>query len=291
MLKPQELEMLKTIAKGIAAQFGSGCEVVLHEISDQASEHSIIAIENGHVTGRKPGDGPSQVVLEQLRKNLDTDEASDRLSYLTRTPNGKLLKSSTVLLRDETGQVLRIVERKDASEEQIKIREVNAGIYCVDNELLWKYLPEIGNENNQHEYYVTDLIEIFNRHGHKVTGVIAEDAGETQGINSRRELAMATKWLSRKTNGILMDNGVTIIDPERTLISPEVRIGQDTIIYPDVRIEGDTVIGENCTIEEGCVLVNCRIGNDVHIVSSRLINCEFSDGSKVFDRRVSELQI
>ena len=109
MLKPHELEMLKTIAKGIAAQFGSGCEVVLHEISDQASEHSIIAIENGHVTGRKPGDGPSQVVLEQLRKNLDTDEASDRLSYLTRTPNGKLLKSSTVLLRDETGQVCALL--------------------------------------------------------------------------------------------------------------------------------------------------------------------------------------
>ncbi|MBR0138193.1 MAG: NTP transferase domain-containing protein [Erysipelotrichaceae bacterium] len=193
------------------------------------------------------------------------------------------------IVRDESGQVLRIVERKDCSDEQIKIREVNAGIYCVDNELLWKYLPEIGNDNRQHEYYVTDLIEIFNRHGHKVTGLIAEDAGETQGINSRRELAMATKWLCEKTNGLLMDSGVTIIDPARTLISPEVRIGQDTVIYPNVRIEGDTVIGENCIIEEGCVIVNCRIGNDVHIVASRLINSEFSDGSRVYDRRDSEL--
>ncbi len=193
------------------------------------------------------------------------------------------------IVRDENGQVLRIVEKKDADEDQLKIKEVNAGIYCVDNELLWKYLPEIKNENNQHEYYVTDLIEIFNRHGHKVSGVIAEDAGEMQGINSRRELAMATRWLSEKTNDALMDSGVTIIDPQRTLISPEVRIGRDTIIYPGVRIEGDTVIGENCIIEEGCVLINCRIGNDVHIVSSRLTDCEISDSSRVYDRHVSEL--
>ncbi len=193
------------------------------------------------------------------------------------------------IVRDENGQVLRIVEKRDADEEQLKIREVNAGIYCVDNELLWKYLPEITNKNNQHEYYVTDLIEIFNRHGHRVSGVIAQDAGEMQGINSRRELAMATRWLAEKTSGALMDSGVTIIDPLRTLISPEVRIGQDTIIYPNVRIEGNTIIGENCIIEEGCVLINCRIGNGVHIVSSRLKDCEVSDSSRVYDRHVSEL--
>ena len=68
MLKPHELEMLRTVAKGIAAEFGNGCEVVVHEISPQAAEHSLVVIENGQVTGRKPGDGPSQVVLEQLQK-------------------------------------------------------------------------------------------------------------------------------------------------------------------------------------------------------------------------------
>lgn len=104
MLKPHELEMLRAVAKGVAAQFGSGCEVVVHEISPQAAEHSLTVIENGHVTGRKPGDGPSQVVLEQLRK-AGADSADDRLSYLTRTANGKLLKSSTVFLRDEDGKV------------------------------------------------------------------------------------------------------------------------------------------------------------------------------------------
>ena len=105
MLKPHELEMLRTIAKGIAAQFGSGCEVVVHELSQQATEHSIVAIENGQVTGRRLGDGPSQAVLEQLSKGLDPDKAEDRFSYLTRTPKGKVLKSSTMYLRDEEGKI------------------------------------------------------------------------------------------------------------------------------------------------------------------------------------------
>ena len=105
MLKNFELDALKKIAKGVAAQFGSSCEVVIHEVIPGNAEHSIVAIENGHVTGRKVGDGSSQVVLEQLGKQIDPDKAEDRLSYLTKTPTGKLLKSSTVYIKDDAGQV------------------------------------------------------------------------------------------------------------------------------------------------------------------------------------------
>lgn len=105
LLKKFELEALCKIARGVAAQFGSGCEVVIHEINPNSAEHSIVAIENGHVTGRKLGDGPSQVVLEQLGKTIDTDRAEDHLSYFTKTPSGKLLKSSTVYIRDDSGKV------------------------------------------------------------------------------------------------------------------------------------------------------------------------------------------
>lgn len=105
MLKNFELAALEKIAKGVAAQFGSSCEVVIHEISPGSAEHSIIAIENGHVTGRKIGDGSSQVVLEQLGKTIDPESAQDRLSYLTKTPSGKLLKSSTIYIRDDEGKV------------------------------------------------------------------------------------------------------------------------------------------------------------------------------------------
>ena len=102
MLTKAEMDNLKKLAKGIAAQFGSDCEVVIHELGEQSAAHSIVAIENGHVSGRKIGDGPSQVVLEQLA-NGDTRE--DHLSYLTKTLDGKILKSSTVYMRDENGEV------------------------------------------------------------------------------------------------------------------------------------------------------------------------------------------
>ena len=106
MLRVQEMERLKQLAKGIAAQFGSNCEVVIHEISEKSASNSIVAIENGHISGRKVGDGPSHVVLEQLGKRRNDME--DQLSYLTRTPEGKLLKSSSMYIRDEEGNISAI---------------------------------------------------------------------------------------------------------------------------------------------------------------------------------------
>lgn len=106
MLKECERDMLRRIAKAMAAQFGSNCEVVVHELSAQSAYHSIIAIENGHVSGRKKGDGPSQVVLEQLGR--DGDCPSDHYCYLTRTSDGKLLKSTSVYIPDQDGKVAAI---------------------------------------------------------------------------------------------------------------------------------------------------------------------------------------
>lgn len=105
MLKNFELDALKKIAHGVAVQFGSGCEVVIHSLGSTSAEHTIVHIENGHVTGRKEGDGASLVVLEQLGKTINTDKAEDHLSYLTKTPDGKLLKSSTIYIRDDEGKV------------------------------------------------------------------------------------------------------------------------------------------------------------------------------------------
>ena len=101
------LEMLSQIAKGIAAQFGPNCEVVVHEISEKSAYSSIVAIENGHVSGRKIGDGPSHVVLEQI--GHDDDQVNDQLCYLTRTKDGKTLKSSSVYIHDEHGKVAAIL--------------------------------------------------------------------------------------------------------------------------------------------------------------------------------------
>lgn len=101
------LSELKQIAKGIAATFGSSCEVVIHDVGTKHPEHSIVAIENGHVTGRKVGDGASHVVMEQVR--CADAQPEDHLSYLTKTPDGKILKSSTMYVRGKSGKVTAIL--------------------------------------------------------------------------------------------------------------------------------------------------------------------------------------
>ena len=107
MLSEKELSTLTQIAKGIAGQFGPSCEVVIHDLSDKSAYSSIAVIENGHVTGRKVGDGPSHVVLEQLGR--DDPAVEDQIAYLTRTKDGKILKSTSIFIRDDDGRVTAIL--------------------------------------------------------------------------------------------------------------------------------------------------------------------------------------
>ena len=104
-LDSKRLEMLKQIAQALAAQFGPNCEVVIHDLAAKDPEQSIVYIVNGHVTGRKVGDGPSTVVMEQILRAEKTPNPKDHLGYLTRTPDGKILKSSTIYIRDSRGRV------------------------------------------------------------------------------------------------------------------------------------------------------------------------------------------
>lgn len=183
--------------------------------------------------------------------------------------------------RDDKGNVLRIVERKDCNDAEVEIKEANVGIYCVDNELLWKYLPEIDNHNAQGEYYITDLVEIFNKHNLKVGAFIGKDNSELLGINDREELAVANKTLQKRVNTYWMKHGVTIIDPNNTYISCDASIGKDTTIYPNCRIEANSVIGQNNIIESDTVIINSTIGDNNHIISSRIDDCSFGNNSSL----------
>ena len=185
------------------------------------------------------------------------------------------------IVRNADNEVEAIVERKDCNEEQVKIKEINAGIYCVDNELLWKYIPELTDNNAQHEFYVTQLVEIFRNHGHKVTAVVSEDRGEMSGINTRKELVEATKWLQNRINNYWLDHGVTLVAPETTYISPDTVIGEDTVIYGNVRIEGHTTIGRDNEITEGSYFNNAVIGDGNVILSSRITDSEVEDNIKL----------
>ena len=105
-MKSYEIELCKQLARGIARQFGNNCEVVVHDLCAEDAEHSVVVIENGHVTGRRLGDGPSHVVWEALK--ADPKNLQDRLAYLTRTEDGKILKSSTIFIRDDQDKVTGI---------------------------------------------------------------------------------------------------------------------------------------------------------------------------------------
>ncbi|MBQ1878186.1 MAG: NTP transferase domain-containing protein [Erysipelotrichaceae bacterium] len=232
---------------------------------------------------------------ETYQKLLDANDEYPLVVLTTKLDNPA---SYGRIIRNRFGDLEKIVEKKDCNESELLVKEVNAGIYCVDNQLLWKYLPEIDNNNAQHEYYVTDLVAIFKRHGHRVGAVVHDDPQELSGINTRRELAAATEWLRDRINNYWMDNGVTLTSPKETYISTETVIGEDTVIHGNVRIEGKTVIGSANEITEGSRICNSQIGSDnfldkVVITDSRLGNrinagpwvrmdgCRIEDGSVI----------
>ncbi len=165
------------------------------------------------------------------------------------------------VIRDTAGQVLKIVEHKDAEPAELSVREINTGIYCFEAKLLLKALAGLTCNNAQGEYYLTDVIAILNSQGQKVWAVNADDYRETMGINSRVQLAEAEGLIRRRKLETLMENGVTIMDPNSTFIDTQVEIGSDTVIYPFTWIEGQSVIGANSAIGPNSRLANTRVGD------------------------------
>lgn len=185
------------------------------------------------------------------------------------------------IIRDSNGNVAAIVEHKDASEEERKIKEINSGIYCFNGKSLKLALDRLNNNNAQKEYYITDAIEILNGLGQKVGGYKILDSEEIFGVNSRIQLAEAEKIMRRRINNFHMANGVTIVDPDNTYISADVSIGRDTIIYPGAIIEGKTVIGEDCIIGQNSRIVDSIIGNSVEIQISTILESKIDDNSHI----------
>lgn len=176
------------------------------------------------------------------------------------------------IVRDEAGQVAKIVEAKDCSETELAINEINTGLFVFKNKELFAGLKEIRNDNAQSEYYLTDLVEIFNQHGWSTNAMVVEDPDETMGVNDRVGLAEAEAWMKHHINRKHMLNGVTLIDPEHTYIGTDVVIGTDTTIYPNVVIQGTTKIGSNVEILPNSFLCNASIGDDVVIDSSKIVD-------------------
>jgi bifunctional UDP-N-acetylglucosamine pyrophosphorylase/glucosamine-1-phosphate N-acetyltransferase len=182
----------------------------------------------------------------------------------------------------EGGELVRIVEERDATNAERGICEVNAGIYAFDLAMLFPSLARIAAANAQGEYYLPDLVGIYRQEGRAVGSVRVDDPDEIRGINSRKELAAVSRIVRQQRNAALMAAGVTLEDPDTTYVGPEVEVGRDTILHPGVVLEGHTRIGSNCeihahvrivdsTLEDGvtvfnfCVLNGARVAADARI--------------------------
>ena len=219
---------------------------------------------------------------------LITEETIEEL-FKTHKENGNSATILTSILNDASGygriirkgnEVLKIVEHKDCNDEELKVKEINSGMYCFEIESLVECLGNLSNNNSQGEYYLTDVIGMLKEKNEKV-GALVINYEETLGVNSRVQLAEVEAILRKRINNKHLENGVTIIDPNTTYIGIDVEIGQDTIIYPGNVLEGNTVIGKNCVLYPNSRINNSVIGESVDIQSSVILESKIGNQTTV----------
>lgn len=221
------------------------------------------------------GDTPlikAETLSMLARGHRDAGAAATVLTAVMKDPTGY-----GRVIRDGRGRVARIVEQKDASPDEMKVREVNTGIYCFEVAGLFDALSKVTPKNVQGEYYLTDVIEMYAKEGRTVEAVVVDDPAEVAGINDRIQLAEAEQHMRGQILRDLMKSGVTVLDPLSTFVDRGVRVGRDTVIYPFTFIEGNTVIGEDCVVGPGSRLVNATVGKGVSIQNSIVVESSISD--------------
>ena len=174
------------------------------------------------------------------------------------------------VVRQSDKEVSRIVEQKDANEEEQAITEINTGTYVFNNKALFEALDKVGNENAQGEYYLPDVISIMKEAGDTVKAFTMDNFDEAIGVNDRIALAEATRLMTKRINEKHMRNGVTFVNPTATYIEVDVEIGQDTLIESGVSLKGNTKIGSYSTIGSNSEIISSTIADHVEIRQSVL---------------------
>ncbi len=265
-------ELVKEAISGVEfvmqeKQLGTGHAVLSAKKNFEQSEGTVLIL---------CGDTPL-LTAETLKKLMTVHESSNCVATVltAEMPNAK---GYGRVIRESDGTFKKIVEEKDATEAEKKIREVNAGVYCFDVKKLFDVLAKVKNNNAQGEYYLPDTLTILKAEGETIGAFIADYADETLGINSRIQLAAAERIFRMKKNHALMDAGVTIVDPNTTFIDMDVTVGRDTIIKPNTYLEGNTTIGTECTIGPDVRFTNMKVGNNVTAQFSYCHEAEICDG-------------
>ncbi|MEC0253364.1 bifunctional UDP-N-acetylglucosamine diphosphorylase/glucosamine-1-phosphate N-acetyltransferase GlmU [Bacillus halotolerans] len=278
-------EALKLSLTKLVTIVGHGAEEVKKQLGDK-SEYALQAEQLGTAHAVKQaqpfladekgvtivicGDTPLLTVetMEAMLKEHTQKEAKATiLTAVAEDPTGY-----GRIIRGESGAVQKIVEHKDASEEERLVTEINTGTYCFDNEALFRAIDQVSNDNVQGEYYLPDVIEILKNEGETVAAYQTGNFQETLGVNDRVALSQAELFMKERINKRHMQNGVTLIDPMNTYISPEAVIGSDTVIYPGTVIKGEVQIGEDTIIGPHTEIMNSSIGSRTVIKQSVVNN-------------------
>ena len=220
------------------------------------------------------GDVP--LISTQTLERLLSQHAQSNASVTLLSTNLTAPAGYGRVVRSADGDVERIVEHKDATDEERRISEINTGIYCFVIADLARIIDQLSAENSQKEYYLTDCIGLLKKQNKRVSAVVCQDPSEVSGINSRAELAELERLVRQKKLNQLMQDGVTIIDPGSTYVEPNVRVGADAVLYPNVFLEKGAIIGAGCqiypnvrisasTIEDGVVVLDSCLISESHV--------------------------
>ncbi|AGK51831.1 bifunctional UDP-N-acetylglucosamine diphosphorylase/glucosamine-1-phosphate N-acetyltransferase GlmU [Bacillus sp. 1NLA3E] len=266
-------EMVTIIGHGaekVKSQLGSQSQYALQE-QQLGTAHAVIQAKD-MLAGKQGvtlvvcGDTPlikAETMEALFKQHEETQAKATVLTAKATDPTGY-----GRVIRNDQGYVEKIVEHKDASDQERNIKEINTGTYCFDNLALFTALEQVSNDNVQGEYYLPDVIEILKKQGKTVTAYQTAEFEETLGVNDRIALSEAERILRKRINESHMRNGVTLIDPATSYIGSDVKIGQDTVIYPGTILTGKTEIGSECVIGPNSEIKECHVGNGTNIRQS-----------------------
>jgi bifunctional UDP-N-acetylglucosamine pyrophosphorylase/glucosamine-1-phosphate N-acetyltransferase len=229
-----------------------------------------------------PGDTPllrPETLAQLVTTHVSNGYAATLTSAVMDDPTGygRVVRSAT---KNEAGRVVRIVEQRDATDEQRAVREVNMGMYAFRRDLLGPALRHLSPDNAQGEYYLTDVIGVLASMGHRI-GTFQASADETQGVNDRWQLALAERELRSRINRDWLLNGVTMLDPRQVFLDVTVRLGRDVTLYPGTILQGDTVIGDGSEIGPDVRLIDCRVAGECIVEHTVGHDAEVATGARV----------
>lgn len=239
-------------------QLGTG-HAVLQTLSYLADQDHVLVLY---------GDVP--LISTTMLQNLINDTPANALGMMTAQFENP--KGYGRIKRDEQGKISRIIEEKDATEQEKKITEINSGIYFIPVNLLKTWLPKIKNQNAQNEYYLTDLIACAVKENTLIYAAKPREQEEIMGVNDRAELARLERFYQKKIAQKLMQKGVTLLDPMRFDVRGQVTVGRDVTIDVNVILEGDVTIGDDCIIGPHTLLRNVVLGNRVEVRAHSILD-------------------